>query len=52
MPDTDGALSEGFKTTVFPVMSEYGVDHSEIMNGKLNGVIDTHTPCHISQPIL
>lgn len=40
-----GVFSDGFRTTVFPVMRAYGIDHNGIMNGKENGEIVTQTPC-------
>ena len=43
--ETEGVLSEGFNITELPVISEYGMDRSGTIRGKLKGVIETQTPC-------
>ena len=39
-----GTFSDGFSTNVLPHVSAIGNIHSGTMNGKLYGVMPTHTP--------
>jgi hypothetical protein len=42
--EAPGVFSEGFITTVLPVMVAMGIDHRRIIAGKLKGQIDATTP--------
>src|SRR5438132_10222609 len=47
-----GTLSDGFRINVFPQAIAMGNIHSGTMNGKLKGVMPTHTPTglRVDQP--